>query len=194
LRPLRLAPLAEFSEDALASAIRQGDQDAFRAIFERYYVSLCAFAYGYVRSADRAEDVVQDVFAAVWRRHAVWEIQGTVQAYLFGAVRNRALRYAEKAALATQRHIPLSSAAKLPHEDSPERRVDAGETIAAVRDAVAELPERSRVLVTLRWQHEMTYGEIAHAMGISVKGVENGLQRAVKRLRKRLDWLREIDV
>jgi DNA-directed RNA polymerase specialized sigma24 family protein len=40
----------------------------------------------------------------------------------------------------------------------------------------------------------MTYGEIARAMGISVKGVEHGLQRAVRRLRKRLDWLREIGV
>jgi RNA polymerase sigma factor (sigma-70 family) len=60
----------------------------------------------------------------------------------------------------------------------------------ACRRAIHALPERQRAVVTLRWQHRMSHAAIAHAMGISVKGVENQLTRAHKALRKYMERFR----
>jgi RNA polymerase sigma-70 factor (ECF subfamily) len=75
-------------ERALAEAFCAGDNDAFAILFRRYYTRLCRDAERFV-TPDRAEDVVQSVFAtlAMQRR---WSIRTTVRKYLHAAVRNRA--------------------------------------------------------------------------------------------------------
>lgn len=177
----------------LAARIRSGDEIAFDALFRAHYGQLCSFAYSYVRSRETAEEVVQDVFAAVWARRAAWTISVSPRAYLFGAVRNRAKRRrahrkAERLRwlLLARRHLPVSArTARLPDQDAERLEVE-----ALVTRAIAQLPERSRVVAHLRWQQQMSYPEIAAVMGISVKGVENQLARVTKRLRALLASLR----
>ena len=54
------------------------------------------------------------------------------------------------------------------------------------REAVLALPERRRMVVVLRWRHQMSYAEIASVLGISVKTVEVQMGRALASLRKQL--------
>jgi RNA polymerase sigma-70 factor (ECF subfamily) len=181
----------------LTERIRSGEESAFDTLFRAYYRELCVFAYGYVRSPETAEEIVQDVFAAIWARRTTWSVESTVAAYLFGAVRNQALRRLARGkterrwheqAVVAMRGEPTSGG--MP---APDREVERDEAERLVRAAVAELPERSRMAITLRWQHQMTHPEIAAAMGISVKGVEHHLERGIKRLRNLLTQLHVID-
>jgi DNA-directed RNA polymerase specialized sigma24 family protein len=55
------------------------------------HAALLAFGTRYVGDAARAEELVQDVFFTLWERRAEWIVTGTVPAYLFSAVRSRAL-------------------------------------------------------------------------------------------------------
>lgn len=190
-------PVPSTLDRSLVERIRLGDAGAFDTMFRALYGSLCTFAFGYVRSREDAEDVVQDVFAAVWRRRSEWRPEGDLKAYMFGAVRNRSLRRSEQMAAQSKRGTVLPfdlASVNAGSSAAPDRQAESEDVERNVRDAIAALPERSREVVRLRWQHEMTYSEIASVMGISVKGVENQLARATKKLRERLTWLREAQI
>jgi RNA polymerase sigma-70 factor (ECF subfamily) len=68
----------------------------------------------------------------------------------------------------------------------PAMAVEGEEMEDAVRRAIDRLPPRARMAVQLRWEGELKYAEIAEVMGISVKGVENQLSRAMEALRRLL--------
>ena len=75
-----------------------GDERALETLFRSHYASLCEFAVRYVREEALAEEIVQDLFADLWARRAEWRLRGPVRAYLFGAVRNRALNVRKRQA------------------------------------------------------------------------------------------------
>jgi RNA polymerase sigma-70 factor, ECF subfamily len=178
----RLTPPREDRERA--ERIRRGEVEAFESLFREHHAGLCRFAERYVREPALAEELVQDVFFELWRGRAAWELRTTLRAYLFGAVRNRALNHLKRASR-TRLWFAREQRDAEPADPSasPERVAAESEAAAAVQRAVARLPERARMAVELRWQHGLKHAEIAEVMGISVKGVENQLGRALKALR-----------
>jgi RNA polymerase sigma factor (sigma-70 family) len=69
---------------------------------------------------------------------------------------------------------------------SPEIRTLEAETIAAVRQAIARLPDRCRLIFTLHREQGLTYNEVAEVLRISPRTVEVQIGRALKALRKGL--------
>ena len=177
--------------------VRRGDAAALEEMFASYGPRLCAFAFRWSRSRAIAEEIVQDVFLAIWRNRAEWSLApGALQAYLFRATRNRvtndlrrtrvAERFAERAA-----HEDFASATARPAA-TPEEEMRDAELRRSVRDAVAALPERSREVFLLNREQGLTYAEIATLLGITVKTVEYHMARAFVALRASLaDWSRE---
>ena len=172
--------------------IRAGDARAFEALFRLHYHGLCGFAVRYVRERALAEELVQDLFAGLWARRAAWEVRGgggSVRAYLFAAVRNRALNL--RARRAVERDWEADEAiddVRTIHR-APARAdelLEAAELHARLDAAIESLPERCRLVMQLRWRDQLSYAEIAEVMGISAKGVENQLSRGLKALRDRL--------
>src|SRR5438093_427910 len=68
--------------------------------------------------------------------------------------------------------------------DSGERRLETAELEAAVERVLDRVPERCRLALRLRWQRQMSYAEVAAAMGISVKTVEIYVGRGLAILRE----------
>ena len=60
-------------------------------MFRAYTERLAAYAYSIVTSRETAEEIVQDVFLAIWQRREQWLVRGTLKQYLYGSVRNGAL-------------------------------------------------------------------------------------------------------
>src|SRR4051812_44255424 len=79
-------------DSALIAAMRSGygELEAFRQLYVELSGRLADYAYTLVGSGDMAEDIVQDVMARLWERRMELMIHGTVEAYLFQAVRFRA--------------------------------------------------------------------------------------------------------
>lgn len=177
-------------ERVLVDRVRNGDESAFETIFRGYFQSLLTFAQGYVHSRALAEELVQEVFLRIWANRADWVVETSVRAYLFGAVRNRALNQLDRDRVdhrwrlrAVGDESGMSVSGRIA---GPEQEVIANEIGAAVRVAIDALPERARMAATLRWREGLRYAEIADAMGISRKGVENQLARVAKILRDKL--------
>lgn len=130
---------------------------------------------------------MQDVFFAIWQAGADWSPQGSVRAYLFRAVRNRALNLVRRDALEKDWETHIAHADE--HASSA-TAIDAelahAELVARAHSAIDSLPERCRLVMHLRWREQMSYAEIAEVMGIGVKGVENQLARGLRAVRGKL--------
>ena len=170
--------------------VRAGDLEAFESLFRAMHAPLLAFGARYVGDTARAEELVQDVFLALWERRAEWVVTGSVPSYLFAAVRSRALNVRRRDAV-EQRWADDEAHDSVRALHPPPQRADtaleAREARARVDAAMAVLPPRLAQVMVMRWHGGLSYAEIARILGISVKGVENQLGRGLKALRAALD-------
>jgi RNA polymerase sigma-70 factor, ECF subfamily len=177
-------------ERALLERIRQGDEGAFDAVFRAHYPSLVGMAEGMLRSRAVAEEIVQDVMLALWRRRDSLPVEESLKAYLFRATRNRALNHLRHARVERQGE-PYAAGPTMKAPTAPSLLVEE-EIDLAVRQAIGELPERCREVFELSRVHGLRYAEIASTLGISVKTVEAQMGKALRLLRDRLAlWLPE---
>jgi RNA polymerase sigma-70 factor, ECF subfamily len=169
----------------LVSAVNAGDLGTFERLFREQYAPLCRFAARIIRDPAQAEDIVQTVFATLWAERHGWAVTHSARAYLFVAVRNAALNHARRLGVRREWEERATShgADDVASPDRPDELLERDETTARIRDALAALPERCRMVMELRWREQLSYAEIAEVMGISVKGVENQLSRGLQRLR-----------
>jgi RNA polymerase sigma-70 factor (ECF subfamily) len=171
-----------------------GDVEAFERIFRAYYNPLRGYAARIVGGQAIADELAQDVLVAIWEGRARLNVTGNLSGYLFRAARNRAMNALR------HEHVVSRTAAVASRSDltpghgegpmHPEALAERSELIAALGAAIDRLPKRMREAYLLRWANHLSRGEAARAMGISVKGFEVQLTRAVKALKAALaDYL-----
>ena len=197
------APLGDQESD-LVPRIRRGDEAAFELLYLAHHDELWRFAYTHVRSRDVAEELVQDVFLAVWGTRATWEVNTRVRAWLFASVRHLALNYLRHERVVTRTTGANARAARggafdggspasvgqtsgsamvdamtmgTPPMDQ-QLALEAEEIDKAVVHAIAELPERRRIAMMLRWKHDMSSLEIARVLRTTPEAVRTLLSRA----------------
>ncbi len=183
--------LARASEErGVIAAVRAGDSAAFERLFTSHYDALCAFVYSYVRSREATEDLVQDLFASIWENRDRWLPGGSIRQYLFTAARNRALTHLRHDVVVRRfENTVARDPVPLPDSrvaESADDLAHTAELTAAFEEAVRALPARRRRVLLLRWEGQLTHAEIAQVLGISVKGVETQIGRAMRFIRERL--------
>ena len=186
---------AHGEEPNLVARIRGGDEAAFQSLYLAYHDELWRFAYTYVRSHDVAEELVQDVFLAVWGTRATWEVNTRVRAWLYASVRHLALNHlrhervvartigvAGHAAFGASERTSGGAQLEAITMGTPpmdqQLVLEAEELDEAFVQAISELPERRRIAMTLRWKHDMSSLEIARVLGTTPEAVRVLLTRA----------------
>jgi RNA polymerase sigma-70 factor (ECF subfamily) len=164
-------------ESDLVARIRGGDEGAFESLYLAHHNELWRFAYSCVRSRDVAEELVQDVFLAVWGTRATWAVNARVRSWLYASVRHLALNYLRHERVVARTIAPDVVAMGEPPLDQ-QLSLEAEELAQAVGRAIADLPERRRIAMTLRWNHDMSSLEIARVLGTTPEAVRTLLTRA----------------
>lgn len=168
----------------------QSDRDAFEKIFRSYYERLCNYAYGFLDSSQRSEDVVQAVFLKIWDQREDWDPKTTVSQYLFTAVRNRALNVLRHERIKEDSEEEVSRIFQELKEPSSTDDQNTEELQKAIQNAIDDLPPRRREIFLLSRRSGLTYREIANVLGISVNTVSTQMGRALESLRNHLeDWI-----
>ncbi len=186
-------PVLHLDIDDLAQ-LRQGCTGALRRLFDRYYAHLVSIAQAYVSDEALSKDIAQEVFTELWLRRQTLHIEQSLGAYLRRMTTNRALNHlkARKRMASYDRsdqwhHLPDPSPTDLQHKECQE------ELEARLREAIAQLPEKCRIVFMLSRFERRSHREIAEVLGISVKTVENQILRAMHLLRRALEnnwfWL-----
>lgn len=154
-------------------AAQKGGEEAFLRLFDEHHRALFRFAYRLTGSVEDAEDIVQESFLGMLRADCGYDPRrATVRSYLFGAVRNQALkRRRHRDETATDAPDPVE-------RRSPETEAIRGEVEDAVARAVMHLPENQRAVLILAHYEQMPLAEIAAVMEIEVGAVKSRLQRA----------------
>lgn len=172
-----------------AAAIRRGDEATYAQVFAELYPPLCSYANRMLAAPDITEELVQDVFVKLWRNRATLFVQSSLKAYLYRAVRNAALNHIERRRTEQRWYREAVAEAEeraRTNQPSGATYIEAAEVAAELDRAIERLPARCRQVVELRWRHGLKHAEIADALGISVKGVENHLARGLQALRSDL--------
>jgi RNA polymerase sigma-70 factor (ECF subfamily) len=146
-------------------------------LFDEHHGPLFRFAWRLTGSIADAEDIVQECFLALLRPGCAFDPQRTgPRTYLFGAVRNQALK----------RLRPSQTPAGTPEVPTPERECYTGELKLAVADAIRQLSEEQREVLLLAHYEQMALAEIAEILQIELGAVKSRLQRARASLRETL--------
>lgn len=177
--------MASVSDQDLFSRLQAGEGIALDELFRRHYVALCRVALRFVNNEQEAEDIVQNLFVSVWEKRTGYTDEiGAVGPYLRRAVRNRSLNF-----LRDQKRIPVDDA-DIPESMASGRLADddlnQDELRNRINHAIDALPERCRLVFVMSKIEEMSHKEIAEALDISPKTVENQMTRAYRFLR---EWL-----
>lgn len=182
------------SDRDLMHRLAAGDGDALAPLMERHYRRIHRLALSYLRNPDDALDAVQETFVKAFRNAGRWD--GTSEAGPWLAriainvsidrYRRHKRRQATFAPLEEGDHDPTIAGG----EPSPERRAIGSELAARIASALRGLPEKQRAVFVLRHYEDMSLGEIAECLGMSLGTVKSSLHRAVHRLRERLQEVR----
>ena len=165
----------------LVKAARKGQRDALLQLFDEHHRPLFRFAYRLTGSVADAEDIVQECFLALLRPECPYDSRRTpVRTYLFGAVRNQALKRLRRRETAGD-----GSGDAVDHR-SPETQAWRSELEEAVARAVLRLPEAQREVLILAHYEQMPLAEIARVLEIELGAVKSRLQRARAALKETL--------
>ena len=159
------------------------DQAGFELLFDAYYDELQHFIYFKSGDTEIAEDIVQDAFLKVWEMRLKVKVETA-----------RALLYTIAANLFSNRYKRMKLNFKL-HQtivedrtfETPEFEMEIKEFDMKLQRVLSELGENSRVVFLMNRMDQMTYGEIAVALKISVKAVEKRMKKALEHVRKEIE-------
>ena len=164
----------------LVKAARKGGEAAFLELFDAHHAPLFRFAWRLTGSVADAEDIVQECFLALLRPGSGYDAgRAAVRTYLFGAVRNQALKRMRSRTV-------TGEAAEQVDNRSPETEALRAEMESLVGRAVRELPDTQREVLILAHYEQLSLAEIGEAMGLDVGAVKSRLQRARANLRESL--------
>lgn len=178
--------------------VRDDNGAAFEQLVVRYQDRLLNVLEHLVHNRQWAEDLTQEVFLRVFRARKTYEPGAKFSTWLFtiannvasNSVRNRSRRkeVAVSSTGATDSSaLPLSELAIAKSALMPARRLDKLEMAEVVRVAMESLGERQRLALLLCKFENMSYQDIADAMGLSVKAVKSLLSRARVNLKSILE-------
>lgn len=163
----------------------EGDKEAFRFFFEKYYSDLCNLVNLYLHDPVMSEEIVQDIFIYLWEKKENIRIESSLKSYLLRASKNRSLNYIRNKKIKLDIYSRLNDFDKGTIE-MPDSVLDSNQLREIINTAIDSLPGRCREIYILGKEKNMSYKEISEELGISVKTVEVQMGKALKKLREQL--------
>ena len=182
----RVASMDQAGDALLVERARQGNAVAFEVLVRRYQAAVHGAAFAALPDAEAAADAAQETFLVAWRTLGRLRDLSRLRAWLCGIARNLAVSEARRRGRAG---MPIEAAPEPALPDPAAASIEAealGADTAALRLALAELPERQRAIVCLRYFDGLAYREIAETLDVTVDVVQVTLFRAKRALAKKL--------
>jgi RNA polymerase sigma-70 factor (ECF subfamily) len=187
--PAPRRPVKPDVDDAvLVLRAQDGDPRAFEQLVRRYQQVMFGVAVRILGDRDEAEDVTQNAFIAAWRRLPEFRADAKFSTWMYRIVTNQALNQARgqsrRPRPADRETLEAASGswASTTVDADPERHAQRAALLAAVRRALAALPDQLRVCWLLREVHERSYQEVADITEVSLDTARGRIFRARHRL------------
>lgn len=173
--------------------LKNGDETAFRLLFEAYRDKVYNTLLGFTGSAVEAEDLAQDVFVQVHQSVRQFRGDSTLSTWIYRIAVNTALMHRRSLQRKQQwaRAVDWVTFSKTErrsagHFDHPGVQLERKEKADQLYAALQKLPENQRTAWTLHKVEDLSYEEIAGVMSTSISSVESLMFRAKQNLQKHL--------
>lgn len=174
--------MQEEKEQVVFQRMRRGDERAFEYFFRKYVKVLHAYALGFLKEKEEAEDVVQEVFIYLWEhREELRDVEG-LEGYLKRAVWNRCVNVRKREE--TRRRHEQEMRNDVPEADDWLEEKELKETRERLLEALEELPERCREIFKMSALEGMKYREIAERLDVTENTVKTQVKLGYKRMRE----------
>jgi len=166
----------------LFEKVKSGDQKSFDLLFQKYYNSLCNYAYLYLKENAQTQELVADVYLKIWNNRQSIEIRTNLKSYFLRSTHNAVISYLRKSRMKT---ISLTQNDEIDErfEASPETLLINKKTCNLFGKMIGELPKQAGLVFRLHKVDGLTYKQIAEVLELSLKTVENHMGRALKMMR-----------
>lgn len=169
---------SKYQADELVPLIATGNSDAFTELYERYWGKLFGIAYNRLKDMGKAEDVVHEVFASLWKNRKGLKI-GAIENYLAVATKYAVFHQFKK----DQQQLLIFNQLPVSAFQLPDELVEYKQIVERLKTEVEKLPAKCRLVFKYSREAQMPVKEIAQLLQISPKTVENQLTKALKHLR-----------
>lgn len=168
-------------EKEILQKLSKGSHTSFEKIFSLFYSKIKAFAYGFLKNHDDAEEVTQIIFIKIWEKREYFSAVENFDSYLFTLSKRTILNYIE------QKHtlgIPLEDAVECIGNSSPHDDLVAKDLTLLVDMVVDSMPLQRQKVYRMSRIEGLSNDEIAEKLGLQKKTVENHLNQALNELRR----------
>ena len=171
-------------EAILLGRIVARDEHAFEELHRRYSGPLYSLAVQVTGSDRHAQDVVQEVFVAVWREAARFDAsRGAVSSWLFSMARHKSIDHVRREVLARKRSVDVDLELEVAPDDvHHEAWVNVRRD--RVRTAMRDLSEAQRSAIELAFFSGLTHVEVAERLGIPLGTAKTRIRTGLLRLRE----------
>jgi len=168
----------------LLRVAQQQDRAAFAALFGHFGPRVKSYLLKLGADAATAEDLVQEVMLAVWRRAATYDpAQAGVATWIFTIARNKRIDGLRRGPRAD---FDPNDPALVPETPaSPDDEAAAVQWESAIADAVAAMPREQAEILRLAYYEDISHSDIAARIGVPLGTVKSRLRLAMGRLRTR---------
>ena len=179
-----MAEQPAYNDKEMIRRLKKGNIEAFNQIFYAYSSKLYHFAYGYLKSKEDAEEMVQEIFLKIWDKRTNIKEEYQFRSYLFSIAFNYIKKYFRSEAL-INKYIEFATPDN-PETEQTHEDVNYASLKLMVDQLVERMPEkRKAVFIKSRFEGKNAK-DISEEMNISQSTVENHLNQALRFLRQHL--------
>lgn len=172
----------ETQEKDIVIALKAGEEQAFRKIFDLYFKRLYAFSFRFLKNRQRAEEIVNDALLSVWINRSKLNEDLSVLPYLYTITRRLALNALRDTAT-SQRAIDDLWASMQLLSNETEETILLNDLKQFTEKAIVHLPAQQQLIFRMSRYEGLSYDEIAERLNLSRNTVKNHLVAALKTLR-----------
>src|SRR5713101_6555768 len=178
---------AEQDDLQLVTASKNGDQDAFAQLVQRYQRRVFNLVYRMLQQYEEATEITQETFLAAWQGLPAFRGDARFATWLYRIAYNCSLKQLEQ----RKRDKALQVALEAEQDDAKlvDTEMDVRDRQALVREHLSHLPAKYRIVLILRHLQDMTYEEMAEILTMPIGTIKTHLFRARNLLKERLQAL-----
>lgn len=171
------------SEDThLLIEMSKGSNDAFEALYGKYWSDVLDEAYKRLNDVDQAKDIVQEVFTYLLDKADVIEIKN-LPAWLTTVIKNQVFGLLKK----HQKFVPINDlVTELESFEDTDALLIRKELVKTYKVLISSLPDQQRIIFNMRYREDLIPDQIAVSLNLSPKTVRNHLGRALLKLKTAL--------
>lgn len=186
--------MSRMEEHKFIQKLRAGDRGAFNELVLAHKDAILNVCYGYVKNADEAEDLTQEVFLEVYKTISKFQEQSALSTWMYRIAVSKSLdalkhKKSKKRAAFFEKRTRSESAdlemeQKAGDSPDPQATLEQKQQREFIDHCLTQLAETQRTAFILSQQDGLSYKEIADVMGKSLSSVESLVHRSKQSLRK----------